>query len=93
VPEGNLKPEVMVGAQPDVALLDKHARAAKRRATWLSGACSTPADKDLLEHRFWQEATPSERLDAVVQMAIDSELIQGHEPPDRLQRSLGGIRR
>jgi hypothetical protein len=73
---------------------DLAARAAARRTSWIGGKAPSHEALDGTDIDFWQAATPSERLNAVWQMALESLTITGaHEPAPRLQGSPVGIRR
>ena len=69
-------------------------RAEVRRTTWAGGLAHSHAAADAADLTFWREATPSQRFDAVVEMAIEAWVIKGgHGAPPRLQRAAGGVRR
>jgi len=64
-----------------------------RRATWRGGRVTTFEEQDTLRRTFWRDVDGGTRLDAVVAMAVESEVLKGHEPPTGFRRSLGGVRR
>lgn len=68
-------------------------RAAARRATWTGGAVKRDAEGEA-DIAFWLASTPSDRWNAVWQMAQDAWVIEGaHGPAPRLQGSPCGVRR
>jgi hypothetical protein len=69
-------------------------RAAQRRRDWKSGILHQGDDTLAADLAYWAEASGSDRLDAVLQMGVDSLILSGHDGPlPRLQGSASGIRR
>ena len=60
--------------------------------TWQGGLVDAEG-ASRLGAQFWRDATPGERLDAVVALAEDVWKLEGHDDPLRFQRTLGGVRR
>ncbi len=74
-------------------LEDARKRANARRETWQGGLVSM-AETSNFDLLFWRQATDTQRLDAIWQLAIDSLVLAAHHGPRRgLQRSLAGVRR
>lgn len=69
-------------------------RARERQARWQGGVARTHEEMAEEDLRFWRNATPSQRLEAVWQMALEAWVLKGaHGPAPRLQGSPVGIRR
>ena len=69
-------------------------RARRRREAMVGGVAHSHAELDELDFDFWQRTSPSERLEAVWQLAQDAMMIRAekHAAP-RLQGPAFGIRR
>ena len=73
---------------------DYQRRAAARRASWSGGTARTFEELEAKGLQFWQEASPSTRLDAMWQLIIDAWVIEGsHGSPPRFQGSVVGVGR
>ncbi len=73
-------------------------RARRRRQTWSAGVSSGFAAHELDDLRFWMSTTPSVRLTAAWNLAIEAISMQAaageeHGSTSRLSRSVGGVRR
>lgn len=69
-------------------------RSAERRRDWKMGVLHHGDDALAADLAYWAEASGSDRLDAAMQMALESLIVSGHDgPPSRLQGSPSGIRR
>lgn len=64
-----------------------------RRAAWNGGVAASHEQLEAEELRFWAEASPSDRFNAVWQMALEAWTIGGENgAPPRLQGSPVGVR-
>ena len=69
-------------------------RAAVRRATWQGGMAKLGGPAEAADANFWQNATPAQRFDAVVLMAMEMWQMEGHDGTvPRLRGSAGGVRK
>ena len=72
---------------------DFEERANRRRKTW-QGAVESHSVLIDRERNYWRQASASERLDAVWELALEAwSLKEGERPAPRLQGSPIGIRR
>jgi hypothetical protein len=67
-------------------------RAQEERRRW-PGGLVRPEEHAELERRFWADASPAQRIDAMLQLLTDASMMEGDGAPPRLQRHLGGVRR
>jgi hypothetical protein len=69
------------------------ARAAERRARWAGGVARSHQDLEQIDFEFWQRASPTQRFDAIRQMAIESGVIsREHGSAPGLSGLPGGTR-
>src|SRR5206468_12990910 len=69
-------------------------RAHARRASWTGGRARSMEELEEADRSFWSEASPSQRLTAVWQMADESLAMKGlNEPSSGLQGSAFSVRR
>lgn len=72
---------------------DFAARAQARRQSW-TGAKVSLEDSAQQDLHFWSQATPSARLDATWQMALEARALKGEVgPAPGLHGSVVGVRR
>lgn len=68
-------------------------RAALRCSLWQGGKLTHGSELEEEELQFWAQASGSQRLNAVWQMALESAIIKGDDRfTSRLQRSVAGLR-
>ena len=69
-------------------------RAEARRQSLTGGRAANSEELSVIDLRFWREATPSDRLNAIWLMALESLAMKGkHESAFGLQGSSIGVRR
>ena len=70
------------------------ARAELRRQTWQGGVVRLGAEADQADASFCRAATPEQRFEAVVRMALEAWHMEGNDGPvPRLRGSVGGVRK
>jgi hypothetical protein len=74
-------------------LLEREARAEKRRGSWMGGVVSSFVALQDLDDAQWRAIRGAERVKCIWPLTMDALVFAGHNgPAPRLQRSLGGIR-